>query len=51
VVLGPYSGGDFTTGIDTASDVAALPKGYDGGVWTNRIDAIAPMLKETQASR
>lgn len=51
VVLGPYSGGDFTTGIDTASDVATLPKGYDGGVWTNRIDAIAPMLKDARVSK
>jgi glycerophosphoryl diester phosphodiesterase len=45
VLLGPYSGGDFTTGVDTAAEVGALPKGYDGGIWTNRIDAVAQMLK------
>ena len=49
VLLGPYSGGDFTTGVDTAAEVGALPKSYDGGIWTNRIDAVAPMLKDARS--
>jgi glycerophosphoryl diester phosphodiesterase len=49
VLLGPHKGGEFSTGVDTAADVAALPKGYDGGIWTNRIDAVAQMLKGAQA--
>ena len=43
-VIGPYAGGDFTTGVDTAVDVAQLPTGYSGGIWTNRIHAIAPLV-------
>lgn len=40
-VLGPYSGGDFSTGIDTPDTFARLPQGYSGGIWTNEIEAIA----------
>ncbi|HEX2843210.1 glycerophosphodiester phosphodiesterase family protein [Hyphomicrobium sp.] len=43
-LIGPYTGGEFTTGIDTATDVGLLPGGYDGGIWTNRIHAIAPLV-------
>lgn len=45
-LIGPYAGGDFTTGIDTAAEVAALPEDYDGGIWTNRIQVIAPLMAE-----
>lgn len=40
-VLGPYGGEGFTTGIDSASDLARLPRGYAGGIWTNEIEAVA----------
>ncbi|PDT89123.1 glycerophosphodiester phosphodiesterase [Bradyrhizobium sp. Y36] len=40
-VLGPYSGGEFSTGIDTPDAFARLPQGYSGGIWTNEIEAIA----------
>lgn len=43
-LLGLYAGGDFTTGVDTALDVGRIPDGYSGGIWTNRIQAIAPLL-------
>lgn len=43
-LVGPYAGGGFTTGIDTAAEVAALPRDYDGGIWTNRIQAVAPLM-------
>jgi glycerophosphoryl diester phosphodiesterase len=43
-LLGPYTGGDFSTGVDTALDVAQLPDGYNGGIWTNRIHAVAPLM-------
>lgn len=43
-LLGPYAGGDFSTGIDTALDIARIPAGYSGGIWTNRIQAIAPLV-------
>ncbi|HRN83536.1 MAG TPA: glycerophosphodiester phosphodiesterase family protein [Hyphomicrobium sp.] len=44
-VVGPYDGRDFSTGIDTPEDLARLPASYSGGIWTNRIDVIAPLLR------
>lgn len=43
-LVGPYAGGAFSSGIDTALDVARIPPGYSGGIWTNRIQAIAPLV-------
>jgi glycerophosphoryl diester phosphodiesterase len=43
-ILGDYDGGNFSTGIDTPADLARLPKNFPGGIWTNRIEAIAPLL-------
>ncbi|MEU7988213.1 glycerophosphodiester phosphodiesterase family protein [Streptosporangium canum] len=37
--------GDFSEGFDSAGDLNRLPGGYSGGVWTNRIDVVAPLLK------
>jgi glycerophosphoryl diester phosphodiesterase len=42
-VLGPYSGGEFSTGIDTADLFERLPAYYSGGIWTNEIEAIAKL--------
>lgn len=44
-LLGPYRGGEFSTGIDTSEDIARIPPGYSGGVWTNEIERIAKALK------
>ncbi len=43
-VIGPWRGGEFSTGIDTTEQLDALPSHYSGGIWTNRIDRIAPAL-------
>lgn len=43
-VLGDYDGG-FSTGIDTADDLAGLPKPFGGGIWTNKIEVIGPLLR------
>ncbi len=44
-VTGPYASGDpGTVGVDTKENVDALPQGFSGGVWTNRIDRIAPLF-------
>ena len=40
---GAWEGGDFSRGIDDAATFRRLPSGYAGGVWTNRIDRIAPL--------
>ena len=45
VLLGPYDGSGFSTGIDTVEDFARVPSGYDGVIWTNRIDRIGPLAK------
>jgi glycerophosphoryl diester phosphodiesterase len=44
-VLGPYGGDGFTTGIDSQEDVARLPAGYSGGIWTNEIEAVARAVR------
>ena len=45
-VLGPYGGGEFSTGIDTQEQFARLPQNYSGGIWTNEIEAIAPLVRK-----
>jgi glycerophosphoryl diester phosphodiesterase len=40
-VLGPYSGGEFSTGVDTPDLFARLPANYAGGIWTNEIETLA----------
>ncbi|HYK71905.1 MAG TPA: glycerophosphodiester phosphodiesterase family protein [Pseudoneobacillus sp.] len=37
--------GGWSEGFDTEDDVKRLPANYSGGIWTNRIDRIAPILK------
>jgi glycerophosphoryl diester phosphodiesterase len=50
VVLGPYTGGDFSSGIDDAEALARLPADYAGGLWTNRIELIGPLLRHPGAA-
>lgn len=44
-VIGPYRGGDFSSGLDTPEAIARLPRGYSGGVMTDEIGTVAPLLK------
>jgi len=37
--------GDWSAGFDSPDDLAELPDGYTGGIWTNRVDVIAPKLR------
>lgn len=37
--------GQWSEGFDTAEDLARIPPGYTGGIWTNRIDRIGPLVK------
>lgn len=46
VVVGPYAGGDFNSGIDSSEALAQLPAGYHGGLWTNRIERIGPLVRQ-----
>jgi glycerophosphoryl diester phosphodiesterase len=43
--LGPYGGGEFSTGIDKPEDLSRLPPGYSGGIWTNELEFVAGALK------
>ena len=43
-VLGPYSGGEFSTGIDTPQLLEQLPANYSSGIWTNEIETIAKLV-------
>lgn len=38
--------GGWSEGFDTPEDIKRLPPHYSGGVWTNRIDLIAPFLQD-----
>jgi glycerophosphoryl diester phosphodiesterase len=42
-VAGGLDGSDGASGIDSADQMRALPANYRGGIWTNRIDRIAPL--------
>ena len=44
--VGPYNGGDFSTGINTPQELEQLPQDYVGGIWTDRVDVIAELLRE-----
>jgi glycerophosphoryl diester phosphodiesterase len=37
--------GGWSEGFDTSEDLKRLPANYSGGIWTNRIDEIAPHIK------
>lgn len=45
ILVGPYGGNDFTAGIDTPELAAMVPAGFDGYVWTNKIETMGPLLK------
>ncbi|WIY51627.1 glycerophosphodiester phosphodiesterase family protein [Devosia sp. YIM 151766] len=45
ILLGPFGAGDTgTAGIDDLETLALVPPGFDGYVWTNRIELIGPAL-------
>lgn len=46
VIIVGGDGSDFSSGFDSLEDVQRLPASYTGGIWTNRIDRIAPIYKQ-----
>lgn len=44
VILVAGNGG-WSEGFDAKEDLDRIPDNYSGGIWTNRIDRIAPLLK------
>jgi glycerophosphoryl diester phosphodiesterase len=46
ILLGPFESGDIgTRGVDSLDETKAIPEGFGGYVWTNRIELIGPVLK------
>ncbi|MER9306206.1 glycerophosphodiester phosphodiesterase [Mesorhizobium sp. M0293] len=45
-LLGPYSGGDFSQGLDDPELIGQLPSGYSGGISTDALDLVMPVIKE-----
>ncbi len=45
VILVAVDGG-WSEDFDKKQDLERLPKNYTGGIWTNRIDIITPILEE-----
>ncbi|USG67152.1 glycerophosphodiester phosphodiesterase [Brevibacillus ruminantium] len=45
VIVVGGDGSDFSSGFDSPEDIKRLPAGYSGGIWTNRIDRIAPLFR------
>jgi len=43
VMIGDYDGG-LSQGFDDPDRLTELPRGYSGGIWTNRIDLIGPAI-------
>ena len=45
ILTGPYGAGDpGTAGIDTLEQLAQVPAGFEGYIWTNRIEIIGPAV-------
>ncbi|GAA0531894.1 glycerophosphodiester phosphodiesterase family protein [Pigmentiphaga sp. GD03639] len=45
IVMGAYSGGGFSSGIDTPADLAQVPARFPGHVWTNRIETMGGPIR------
>jgi glycerophosphoryl diester phosphodiesterase len=51
VLVGPFRGGDpGTSGIDTLEQLAQVPAGFSGYLWTNKIEHIGPAVAAAKAA-
>ncbi len=49
ILVGPVTFGDFgVAGIDTREQYARVPNGFDGYIWTNRVEVIAPLAGQVE---
>lgn len=46
ILWGPYDGSGFSSGIDDMATLAKVPTQFDGYIWTNKVDVIAPALEQ-----
>ncbi|MET3580671.1 glycerophosphoryl diester phosphodiesterase [Mesorhizobium robiniae] len=45
-LLGPYAGGGFSQGLDDPQLIDQLPDGYSGGISTDTLDLVMPVIKQ-----
>lgn len=46
ILLGPWASGDpGTMGIDTEEQLSRVPDGFDGYIWTNKIELVGPLVR------
>ena len=45
VLLGDYGGESFSVGFNDPARAAELPKDYSGGIWTDRIEVVGPVVR------
>ena len=50
VLLGDYGGEGHSSGFNEPGKVSELPRDYSGGIWTNRIDLLAPAIAGRSSS-
>lgn len=48
ILMGPRTGGGGSTGIDALDQLDEVPEGFDGWVWTNRVERIGPAVAARQ---
>lgn len=41
ILMGTYPAREISPGLDTPADLSRIPAAYDGGIWTNEVDAAA----------
>ncbi|WP_410768959.1 glycerophosphodiester phosphodiesterase family protein [Fontibacillus sp. BL9] len=46
VIVVGGDGSDFSSGFDSLEDVKRLPSGYNGWIWSNRVDVIAAVKQK-----
>lgn len=49
ILVGPYDGSGFSSGVDDAEAFAKVPEGFAGYVWTNRIELIGVLNARRKA--
>lgn len=40
-LIGDLQGGDFSQGVDSAAARDSIPRGFSGGIWTNKVELFA----------
>ncbi|MFW2541697.1 glycerophosphodiester phosphodiesterase family protein [Primorskyibacter sp. 2E107] len=48
VLLGPQDGNGFASGVETGDFWASVPDGFDGYVWTDRVEAVGAGLPRAE---